>query len=141
MPPLLHQAAQPSNYSRLAQAPEAPANSHCALLSAQPVQCKPNPFCCLTGELVVGLFSLVHRLTFTQSCLASIFYVAAAVLVPQGVDVHVGTRVQGAAFIIGPLWFGAILAGIMVSWAGLLAACLSGGAHVTLGSSTLAGLC
>ena len=70
----------------------------------------------------MGLFSLVHQLTFTQSCLASIFYVAAAVLVPQGVDVHVGTRVPGAAAILGPLWFGAILAGIMVSWAGLLAA-------------------
>ena len=89
----------------------------------------------------MGLFSLVNRLTFRQSCLASIFYVAAAVLVPQGVDVHVGTRVQGAAFIIGPLWFGAILAGIMVSWAGLLAAqaaCLPGRAHVTLGTSTVA---
>ena len=102
-----------------------------------------HPSCCPTGELVVGLFSLVHRLTFTQSCLASIFYVAAAVLVPQGADAHVGTRVQGAAFIIGPLWFGAILAGIMVSWTGLVAAqaaCMPGRAHVTLGTSTLAGL-
>ena len=92
----------------------------------------------------MGLFSVVTRLTFRQSCLASIFYVAAAVLVPQGVDVHAGTRVQGAAFIIGPLWFGAILAGVMVSWGGLLAAqaaCLPGRAHVTLGSSTLAALC
>ena len=103
-----------------------------------------HPSCCPTGELVVGLFSLVHRLTFTQSCLASIFYVAAAVLVPQGADAHVGTRVQGAAFIIGPLWFGAILAGIMVSSAGLLAAqaaCVPGRAHVTLGTSTPVGLC
>ena len=55
---------------------------------------------------------LIDRLNFSNGCLSSIFYVAAAVLVAQ--DPHVGSKMNAAAFVIGPLWFGTILAGCMV---------------------------
>lgn len=64
------------------------------------------------GQLVVLLFVFVNRLTFPNGCLSSIFYVAAAVLVAQ--DAHVGSKMNAAAFVIGPLWFGSVLAGCMV---------------------------
>lgn len=59
------------------------------------------------------MFVLVNKLNYTNGCLSSIFYVAAAVLVAQ--DAHVGSKLNAAAFVIGPLWFGAVLAGIAVS--------------------------
>lgn len=64
------------------------------------------------GQLVVALFVFINKLTYSNSCLSSIFYVAASVLVPQ--DAHVGSKMNAAAFIIGPLWFGSVLAGCMV---------------------------
>ena len=65
------------------------------------------------GQLVVTMFVLVNKLNYANGCLSSIFYVAAAVLVAQ--DAHVGSKLTAAAFVIGPLWFGAVLAGIAVS--------------------------
>ena len=67
----------------------------------------------LAGQLVVSLFVFIHRLDYTNGCLSSIFYVAAVGLVAQ--DTHVGSKMNAAAFVIGPLWFGSIIAGCMVS--------------------------
>jgi len=67
----------------------------------------------LAGQLVVSLFVFINRLNYTNGCLSSIFYVAAVVLVAQ--DCHVGSKMNAAAFVIGPLWFGSIIAGCMVS--------------------------
>jgi len=67
----------------------------------------------LAGQLVVSLFVFINRLNYTNGCLSSIFYVAAVVLVAQ--DSHVGSKMNAAAFVIGPLWFGSIIAGCMVS--------------------------
>ena len=68
------------------------------------------PWC--AGQLIVLLFVLINKLNFPNGCLSSIFYVAAAVLVAQ--DAHVGSKMNAAAFVIGPLWFGSVLAGCMV---------------------------
>lgn len=68
------------------------------------------PWC--AGQLIVLLFVFINKLTFPNGCLSSIFYVAAAVLVAQ--DAHVGSKMNAAAFVIGPLWFGSVLAGCMV---------------------------
>lgn len=59
------------------------------------------------------LFVLVNKLNFANSCLSSIFYVAAVILVAQ--DAHIGSKLNAAAFVIGPLWFGTVLAGCAVS--------------------------
>lgn len=67
------------------------------------------------GQLIVSLFVLVNRLNYANGCLSSIFYVAVSVLVAQ--DAHVGSKLNAAAFGIGPLWFGAVLAGLAVSTA------------------------
>ena len=64
------------------------------------------------GQLVVFLFVFINKLNYSNSCLSSIFYVGASVLVAQ--DAHVGSKMNAAAFVIGPLWFGIILAGCMV---------------------------
>lgn len=65
------------------------------------------------GQLVVSLFVFIQQLDYTNGCLSSIFYVAAVVLVAQ--DTHVGSKLNAAAFVIGPLWFGSVIAGCVVS--------------------------
>ncbi|DBA72154.1 TPA: hypothetical protein ACH3X2_010874 [Trebouxia sp. C0005] len=65
------------------------------------------------GQLAVSLFVFINRLNYTNGCLSSIFYVAAVVLVAQ--DSHVGSKMNAAAFVIGPLWFGSIIAGCMIT--------------------------
>ena len=82
----------------------------------------PNNPLTVAGQLVVVLFVLVNKLSFAGSCLSSIFYVAATILVAQ--DAHVGSKLTAAAFVIGPLWFGVVLAGCAVSICKQL--CLSG---------------
>lgn len=66
-----------------------------------------------TGQLVVALFVFITKLNYSNSCLSSIFFVAASVLVAQ--DAHVGSKMNAAVYVIGPLWFGSVLAGCMVS--------------------------
>lgn len=75
----------------------------------------PTLLVAFAGQLVVCLFVLVNSLTFTNVCLCSIFHVAAVVLAAQ--DPHVGSKLTAAAAIIGPLWFGSIIAGCVVSQA------------------------
>lgn len=65
------------------------------------------------GELVICLFVLVNKLHYSNSCLASVFYTAAVIL--DSKDAHVGSKMNAAAFVIGPLWFGSITAGCMIS--------------------------
>ena len=72
-----------------------------------------NLLCFYAGQLVVSMFVFVKKLNYANGCLSSIFYVAAAVLVAQ--DAHIGSKLNAAAFVIGPLWFGAVLAGLAVS--------------------------
>ena len=64
------------------------------------------------GQLIVSLFVFISKLSFSNGCLSSIFHVAAAVLVAQ--DPHVGSKLNAAAFVVGPLWFGTVLAGCVV---------------------------
>lgn len=72
-----------------------------------------NLLCFSAGQLIVSMFVFVNKLNYANGCLSSIFYVAAAVLVAQ--DAHIGSKLNAAAFVIGPLWFGAVLAGLAVS--------------------------
>jgi len=95
----------------------------------------------LAGQLVVSLFVFINRLNYTNGCLSSIFYVAAVGLVAQ--DTHVGSKMNAAAFVIGPLWFGSIIAGCMVSQTvcqviKLCHACITCRAYVSLLTSHLA---
>ena len=62
---------------------------------------------------MICLFVLVNKLHYNNSCLASVFYTAAVIL--DSKDAHVGSKMNAAAFVIGPLWFGSITAGCMVS--------------------------
>ena len=59
------------------------------------------------------MFVFVRKLNYASGCLSSIFYVAATVLLTQ--DAHTGSKLNAAAFIIGPLWFGAVIGGLAVS--------------------------
>lgn len=61
------------------------------------------------------MFVFVRKLNYANGCLSSIFYVAATVLLAQ--DAHVGSKLNAAASVIGPLWFGAVLGGLAVSLA------------------------
>ena len=61
------------------------------------------------------MFMFVRKLNYANGCLSSIFYVAATVLLAQ--DAHIGSKLNAAASVIGPLWFGAVLGGLAVSMA------------------------
>ncbi|KAK9815248.1 hypothetical protein WJX72_000626 [[Myrmecia] bisecta] len=67
-----------------------------------------NPF-------VVCLFVFVRRISFSNSCLASIFYYAAMLLL--SLDTTAGSRLLAAASVTGSLWVGVISAGAVVSLA------------------------
>ncbi len=62
----------------------------------------------------MALFTFVWAIRFTQSCLSTIFYVAAMLLVAK--DSHIGSRLAGSAIILGALWFGSLLAACAVSF-------------------------
>lgn len=64
------------------------------------------------GQLVLALFVFVRPMTFYESCLAVIFYVAAMLLV--GRRQNVGSRLQAAANTLGWYWPGLALGGGVV---------------------------
>ena len=68
---------------------------------------------CTAGQLVLALFVFVTPMTFFESCLAVIFYVAAMLLV--GRRQNVGSRLQAAANTLGWYWPGLALGGGVVS--------------------------
>lgn len=70
-------------------------------------------FDCVAGQLVLALFVFVKPMTFYESCLAVIFYVAAMLLV--GRRQNVGSRLQAAANTLGWYWPGLALGGGVVS--------------------------
>ncbi|KAK9815502.1 hypothetical protein WJX72_004760 [[Myrmecia] bisecta] len=67
------------------------------------------------GQFVVCLFVFVRHISFSNSCLASIFYIASMLLL--SLDTTVGSRLLAAASINGSLWVGVMSAGAMVSLA------------------------
>lgn len=60
----------------------------------------------------MALFTFVWAIRFTSSCLSTIFFVAAMLLVAK--DSHVGSRLAGSAVILGALWFGSLMAACTV---------------------------
>ena len=69
--------------------------------------------CCAAGQFLLALFVFVRPMTYYESCLAVIFFVAAMLLI--GRQQNVGSRLQASANIIGWYWPGLALGGGVVS--------------------------
>ncbi|KAK9862353.1 hypothetical protein WJX84_000490, partial [Apatococcus fuscideae] len=67
------------------------------------------------GQFLLALFVFVRPMTYYESCLAVIFFVAAMLLI--GRQQNVGSRLQASANIIGWYWPGLALGGGVVSLA------------------------
>lgn len=65
------------------------------------------------GTFFVSLFSLASPLRFPRSCLASIFYLAAELVVAQ--DQHLGSHFFAGFALMGQLILGILWAGFMAS--------------------------
>ena len=62
---------------------------------------------------MIGLFSFVTRMRFTNACLSATFFTAGMLLLSK--DTHLGSRLSGAAIVMGALCFGALVASAVVS--------------------------
>lgn len=77
-----------------------------------------------TGQLVTALWVVIPRLTFANSCLATVFYSVGMVMVAK--DGHIGSRLKAMVVIPGAWWVGSVCGGFTIC---LARAC--GGAYVT----------
>ncbi|KAL0036649.1 hypothetical protein WJX79_004029 [Trebouxia sp. C0005] len=77
-----------------------------------------------TGQLVTALWVVIPRLTFANSCLATVFYSVGMVMVAR--DGHIGSRLKAMVVIPGAWWVGSVCGGFTIC---LARAC--GGAYVT----------
>ena len=60
----------------------------------------------------MALFVFIGRIRFREACLATVFFVAAMLLVAK--DCHLGSRLAGACIVLGALWFGGLTAACAV---------------------------
>ena len=65
------------------------------------------------GQLVTALWVVVPRLTFANSCLATVFYSVGMVMVAK--DGHIGSRLKAMVVIPGAWWVGSVCGGFTVS--------------------------
>lgn len=70
---------------------------------------------CVAGQFVTALWVFVPRLTFPNSCLATVFYSVGMVMVSQ--NGHIGSRLKAMVIIPGGWWIGTLCGGITVSLA------------------------
>ena len=68
---------------------------------------------CTAGLLVTALWVVVPRLTFANSCLASVFYAVGMVMVSQ--NGHIGSRLKAMVVIPGAWTVGSVCGGITVT--------------------------
>ena len=66
------------------------------------------------GQLVTALWVVIPRLTFANSCLATVFYAVGMVMVAQ--NAHIGSRLKAMVVIPGAWTVGSICGGITVSF-------------------------
>lgn len=67
---------------------------------------------CAAGQLVTALWVVVPRLTFANSCLATVFYAVGMVMVCQ--NGHIGSRLKAMVVIPGAWTVGSVCGGITV---------------------------
>ncbi len=65
------------------------------------------------GQLVTALWVVIPRLTFANSCLATVFYSVGMVMVAK--DGHIGSRLKAMVVIPGAWWVGSVCGGFTVS--------------------------
>lgn len=65
------------------------------------------------GQFVTALWVFIPRLTFPNSCLATVFYSVGMVMVSQ--NGHIGSRLKAMVVIPGSWWVGALGGGVTVS--------------------------
>ncbi|KAL3157526.1 hypothetical protein ABBQ32_011986 [Trebouxia sp. C0010 RCD-2024] len=65
------------------------------------------------GQLVTALWVVIPRLTFANSCLASVFYAVGMVMVCQ--NGHIGSRLKAMVLIPGAWTVGSVCAGFTIS--------------------------
>ena len=65
------------------------------------------------GQFVTALWVFIPRLTFPNSCLATVFYSVGMVMVSQ--NGHIGSRLKAMVIIPGAWWVGSLMGGITVS--------------------------
>ena len=70
------------------------------------------------GQLVTALWVVIPRLTFANSCLATVFYSVGMVMVAK--DGHIGSRLKAMVVIPGAWWVGSVCGGFTVSTPELL---------------------
>lgn len=68
---------------------------------------------CTAGQLVTALWVVIPRLTFPNSCLATVFYSVGMVMVCQ--NGHIGSRLKAMVVIPGAWIVGCVCGGITVT--------------------------
>ena len=69
----------------------------------------------VVGELIIAVFIFVRPAHFKQACLATTLHMVCQLLIAQ--DAHIGAKNIAAASLLGPSWFGCMVAGGVVSLA------------------------
>ena len=83
---------------------------------------------CTAGQLVTALWVVIPRLTFANSCLATVFYSVGMVMVCQ--NGHIGSRLKAMVVIPGAWTVGSVCGGITVFF--LILTTMSNGCQVFL---------